>query len=126
MNYLEQEGFDYRFDPSKCAQCEGDCCIGEPGHIWISSKEITVLAQFLNIEPEELIHQYLKKVGYKYTIKERVVDDSNYACLFFDLENKRCSIYEARPKQCRTFPFWDHFKVNKEEVFKECPAVSQL
>ena len=58
--------------------------------------------------------------------EERQLAKDNYACVFFDLEKKCCSIYEARPTQCRTFPFWDYFKENKEEVFKECPAIKEL
>ena len=45
---------------------------------------------------------------------------------YFNLEKKQCSIYHARPMQCRTFPFWDYFKENEEEVYKECPAIRNL
>lgn len=33
-------------------------------------------------------------------------NETDTACIF--LENKKCSVYEARPTQCRTFPFWPH------------------
>jgi Fe-S-cluster containining protein len=52
-----------------------------------------------------------------------MISKDNYACIFFDLDKKQCSIYEARPKQCRTFPFWEHFKTNIKEVIDECPAI---
>jgi len=28
-------------------------------------------------------------------------------CIFFDREIKGCKVYEERPVQCRTWPFWD-------------------
>ena len=68
----------------------------------------------------------LNKIGYKYSIKEVQLASNNFACYFFNLEKKQCSIYHARPMQCRTFPFWDYFKENEEEVYKECPAIRNL
>ncbi len=120
---IEQEGFSYKFDEFRCASCEGNCCIGESGYIWINKDEILALADFLKISQEELMSKYLRKVGYKYSIKEIRLSEDNYACMFFDIIKKQCSIYDVRPTQCRTFPFWDYFKENLEEVKKECPAI---
>lgn len=126
MNIVTKEGFDFAFDPIGCETCEGNCCIGESGNIWINKIEIDNLAKHLNLSLEELRNKYLEKRGYKYSIKEVQLAKDNFACVFFDLNKKQCSIYEARPVQCRTFPFWDYFKSNKEEVFKECPAIKEL
>ena len=52
--------------------------------------------------------------------------EDNYACTFFNLEKKQCSIYDVRPVQCRTFPFWEFFKENIEEVYAECPAIKTI
>lgn len=125
-NLIIKEGFDFAFDPKGCESCKGNCCIGESGYIWISTNEIQILALQLNLSVEELKNRYLNKIGYKYSIKEVKLDSNNFACCFFNLEEKKCSIYEARPSQCRTFPFWDYFKENKEEVYKECPAIKNL
>lgn len=126
MNIIKKEGFDFAFNPSGCDTCAGNCCIGESGYIWINKTEIEILAKHLNMTVEDLAYKYLFKAGYKYSIKEKQLDKNNYACVFFDIEKRCCSIYEARPVQCRTFPFWDYFKENKEEVFKECPAIKEL
>lgn len=125
-NILKKENFDYSFNPSGCDTCAGKCCIGESGYIWINKTEIEKLAKHLNISIEDVGQKFLLKIGYKYSIKEIQLEKDNYACVFFDLNKKQCSIYEARPTQCRTFPFWDYFKENKEEVFKECPAVKNI
>ncbi len=127
MNSLiKKEGFDFAFDATGCDTCAGNCCIGESGYIWINAQEIKNLALHLNLSIDEVKFRYLNKIGYKYSIKEVQLASNNFACYFFDLEKKQCSIYHARPMQCRTFPFWDYFKENKEEVYKECPAIRDL
>jgi len=120
---LENSDYPYKFDELKCAMCDGNCCIGESGYIWITKKEIENLAKHLNITIDELAQKYIFKVGYKFSIREKLISKDNYACVFFDLTKKQCSIYEARPIQCRTFPFWEYFKNNIEEVKEECPAI---
>jgi len=125
-NLIKQEGFPYAFEPSACDTCAGNCCIGESGYIWITEKEITVLAMHLNITQEELRIKYLNKISYKHSIKEVKLSEDNFACVFFNLEKRQCSIYEARPTQCRTFPFWEYFKKNTKEVYEECPAIKTI
>ena len=125
-NLIKKDGFPYAFEPSACDTCAGNCCIGESGYIWINAQEINTLATHLNISIEELRSNYLEKKGYKYSIKEVKLAEDNYACTFFDLEKRQCSIYEARPIQCRTFPFWDYFKENTQEVYEECPAIRTI
>ena len=94
-------GFDFSFDESKCASCGGKCCVGESGYI------------------------FLFKVGTKFSIKEKPYENG-FACVFFDEKNKNCGVYEFRPSQCRSFPFWEHFKDNFDELEQECIAVKRL
>ena len=49
MNLLRRSGFGYEFDASKCELCGGKCCTGESGYIWISSAEISALAEHLKM-----------------------------------------------------------------------------
>lgn len=126
MSLIKKDGYPYAFDAKVCGECSGNCCIGESGYIWINKVEIDNLAKHLDISLEELRINYLNKIGYKYSIKENKLSEDNYSCVFFDLEKKQCSVYEARPTQCRTFPFWDYFKKNVNEVYEECPAIKSL
>jgi Fe-S-cluster containining protein len=120
---LEHLDYSYKFDEIRCSTCEGNCCIGESGYIWITNDEIKKLALFQNISTQDVIQNSLKKVGYRYSINEIKLSKNNYACKFFDIIKKQCSIYDVRPVQCRTFPFWDYFKTNIEELKLECPAI---
>jgi Fe-S-cluster containining protein len=121
-NIVKQDGFNFGFDVSKCSSCEGNCCIGESGYIWCTPKEIDEMADFLKITRDEFLKDYTQKVGYRISLKELKIKES-FICIFFDTDKKGCSIYPVRPKQCRTFPFWDHFKENIDEVVKECPGI---
>ncbi len=120
---IEHKDYPYKFDEIRCFSCEGNCCIGKSGYIWITKEEIEKLALFLKQSVEEVVQNSLRKVEYKYSLKETKLSDDNFACKFFDLNKKQCSIYAVRPNQCRTFPFWDYFKQNIEEVKQECPAI---
>ncbi len=120
---LEDKNYPYRFDSSACSSCAGNCCIGEQGYIWISVDEIEILAKHLKLSTNEVISKYITKYGYRFSLNEIELSENNFACVFFDLTKKQCSIYEARPLQCRTFPFWEYFKENVNEVKEECPAI---
>ncbi len=121
---ISKEGFRYTFDPGACEECAGNCCTGESGHIWVSVQKIPEMAAFLEIGTDEFIKGYLEKSGYRYTLKEKVVVEGEYDCIFFDREKSRCTIYPVRPIQCRTFPFWEYFKDHEEELRNECPGIS--
>ncbi len=119
---MRKEGFPYAFDPSKCETCEGRCCTGESGYIYVTTDEISALATLLKLEPQVFIEKYLYKKGYKYSLKE-VVYNGSYDCIFYDRPSNGCKVYEARPTQCRTFPFWDYFKQRVDELKDECPGI---
>jgi Fe-S-cluster containining protein len=119
---IKNKDFDYIFRPSGCASCGGRCCTGESGNIFVTPQEIEAIVKLLAITKHEFIENYLRKVGYKYSLKERKIEDS-YDCIFFNRTIMGCDIYTARPMQCQTFPFWEYFKTHIDELKIECPAV---
>ncbi len=119
---MRKEGFSYAFNPLKCESCEGRCCTGESGYIYVTQDEILALATLLKLETADFVEQYLYKKGYKYSIKEVLYEDS-HDCIFYDRASNGCRVYEARPTQCRTFPFWDYFKQRVDELKDECPGI---
>ena len=51
-------------------------------------------------------------------------EKSNFDCIFW---KDGCTVYQARPLQCRTFPFWESVVVSPEAweaVGKECPGIN--
>ena len=86
----------------ECSQC-GDCCTGAPGFVWVNNAEIEALAANVGLSVEAFEDQYVRRVGVRKSLKEF----SNGDCVFFNTEKRNCNVYEARPRQCRTWPFWD-------------------
>lgn len=119
---MKQEGFSYAFDPSACASCGGNCCTGESGNIFVSVTEIKGIAKLLEMDESEFRRTYLRKEGFRYSLKEKIVNGS-HDCVFFNRSQNGCSIYQARPLQCRTFPFWDYFRQRVDELKAECPGI---
>ena len=123
MEIVADEQYTYKFDSSACAECGGHCCTGESGYIWAKYTEIEKMATFVNLSIEDFATMYLRKVKHRYSLIEKQLATDNFACIFFDESEKRCSIYPVRPLQCRTFPFWEQFKHDEKEVRKECPGI---
>lgn len=86
-----------------CSQC-GDCCTGAPGFVWVNDEEIAAMAGVASGgDIDQFEHDYVRKVG----IRKSLVEFPNGDCVFFDGVTRKCNVYSARPRQCRTWPFWD-------------------
>lgn len=103
-----------------CTGC-GDCCTGAPGFVWVNQEEIEGLAKLTGAQVDEFEKQYVRKVGIRKSLKEFPNGD----CVFFDNEKRSCNVYSARPRQCKTWPFWDS-NLRTPESWKEtcehCPG----
>jgi Fe-S-cluster containining protein len=87
----------------ECTQC-GNCCSGEPGYVWVNAEEIAALAQAVGEDNRETFERkYVRRVG----MRKSLVELPNGDCVFLDGPSRRCTVYAARPRQCRTWPFWD-------------------
>jgi uncharacterized protein len=84
-----------------CTGC-GDCCTGAPGYVWVTKAEIAALAAALGLQIEEFERRFVRLVG----VRKSLVEHENGDCVFFDPESRQCRVYEDRPLQCRTWPFW--------------------
>lgn len=85
----------------KCTGC-GKCCSGAPGFVFLTDEDIQRLLSHLKISREEFVKRYTKSLNSRLSLRD---DTPNYGCIFLK-EGKYCGVYEARPKQCRTYPFW--------------------
>ena len=102
----------------KCTGC-GDCCSGAPGFVWVNGEEIAALAAEVGISIEAFEKKYVRLVGVRKSLKERA---KNYDCIFLDGETRKCTVYKARPRQCRTWPFWDSCVKTPEAWEATCEA----
>lgn len=88
----------------KCTQC-GNCCSGPPGYVWTTKEEIGRIAKFLGRPDGRLDPKHIRRVSLRYSLTEKPGGD----CIFLKREGGKriCGIYEVRPLQCRTWPFWN-------------------
>jgi len=83
-----------------CQQCH-NCCRGpQPGWVYPGKREILAAARLLKISVTEFEKRFLVTDPDGET-SFRI--EANGDCIFW---NQGCTIYDARPRQCRTFPFW--------------------
>lgn len=91
-----------------CTQC-GNCCTGPPGVVWFNEDEGLAMAKKLGISEAEFYREHARKVGSRWSLNE-VLTEHGFDCAFLDRQSVPgkavCSLYEARPTQCRTWPFW--------------------
>jgi uncharacterized protein len=86
----------------ECTQC-GDCCTGAPGYVWVTNEEIAALAANLGMKVHEFEASYVRRVG----SRKSLIELANGDCILFDAKTRKCKVYSGRPRQCRTWPFWD-------------------
>ena len=103
-----------------CTGC-GNCCTVE-GYVWVDRREIERLAKHRGINPDEFGSKYLRRIGQRYSLTEFPMPGSpgTKACSFWD---RKCTVYDARPRQCRTFPFWKE-NLGTPEAWKEIAKTS--
>lgn len=104
-----------------CTGC-GGCCTGAPGYVWLNLDEIEALAKRKELSLNDFVARYTRRVAGRYSLLEK---PNSYDCVFLD--GKACTVYEARPTQCRTFPWWPQNLSTPESwlnVAKDCEGIN--
>jgi Fe-S-cluster containining protein len=112
-----------------CKRCS-TCCRFEAGFVFLSEKDAFLLGTALKMEYAEFLETCCRWVPVRdgenqLSLKEK----SNCDCIFWTpKQGGGCSVYETRPLQCRTFPFWSSV-LNSESAWemtaKSCPGMNQ-
>jgi Fe-S-cluster containining protein len=105
-----------------CQGC-GRCCGGEPGYVWVDDDVLAQIAGFFSLPAAEFRSIYVRRLWRGLSLREK----SNFDCVLLD-GNGRCTAYEVRPVQCRTWPFWTsnlYSRETWEEAARRCPGIGQ-
>lgn len=89
----------------ECQGC-GTCCAGPgEGFIWLTRREIELIADRLEMTVGEFKKKYVKRLINRYSLIE---EPKTKDCIFLRQTEagRGCEIYAVRPNQCRTWPFW--------------------
>jgi Fe-S-cluster containining protein len=72
------------------------------GYVAVGQAEITRLAAALRLAPSE----FVRKHTWQNNRGERLIKAVSDPCQFLG-KNRRCTVYEARPNQCRAYFCWE-------------------
>ncbi|NQV49339.1 MAG: YkgJ family cysteine cluster protein [Candidatus Marinimicrobia bacterium] len=104
----------------ECTGC-GACCKLGGGFVYPSLEDVGFAARHLELSVTNFSKTYMELHEGQYVFKN---DGDN--CIFYG--EKGCTIYDGRPSQCRTFPFWSanlksqyRWKITEEE----CEGIGQ-
>ena len=107
-------------------ECQGSgrCCVSRDqyGFVYMTPADRRRMAKVLKLSTAEFTRTYCGKTDGIFHLKDGVGPE----CLF--LKDNRCSVYEGRPAQCRTWPFWPEVmsaKTWSKEVAAYCPGVGK-
>ena len=71
--------------------------------MWVNGEDIAKMAAVVEMSVEDFEAEYVRRVG----VRKSLIEYDNGDCVFFDNKSRKCGVYAARPRQCRTWPFWD-------------------
>ncbi len=113
--------FPFTFNQDACATCRGTCCRWG-GYVWITEEEMMDIAQFRGMELGVFADTYVRAASGRLSLQDRLIDGEQICCMF-DIYDNKCTIYEHRPTQCRTFPFWKGNREKYLELLEFCPGI---
>jgi Fe-S-cluster containining protein len=83
-----------------------------------------MLVSALKMQYTEFVKRYCRWVpnsggGEQLSLREK----ANYDCVFW---SKGCAVYEARPLQCRSYPFWESMLASRDAwEAMSCPGMGK-
>ena len=109
-----------------CKRCS-NCCRYDSGFVFLSETDLQKLSTALKMDRNNFLSVYCRWVidfngDEVLSLKEK----SNKDCILWD---NGCSVYNERPLQCITFPFWKNI-VSSSESWKiaasACPGINNV
>ncbi len=108
----------------ECTQCS-KCCRFDPGYVFLSYNDLDRLLIHFELSRNIFIEKYCRVVDIGDQKRLSLIEKANYDCIFW--KDGGCTIYEARPLQCRSYPFWKPFLTDREAWDAEaesCPGMN--
>ncbi|MCP4092507.1 MAG: YkgJ family cysteine cluster protein [Planctomycetes bacterium] len=94
------------------------------GHVWIKASDLAEYAQLTGTSTQAFVDLNVKQVGERLSLRER----ADGRCILLDGQN-RCSIYQQRPEQCRSFPYWPELLDDPQALHRAaqyCPGIQRF
>lgn len=105
-------------------QGSGKCCVSHDadGYVFLTIEDRRRLAAHFGLPTREFTKEHCETTDGVYHLKR-----TGPACRFLDTGDNSCSVYDSRPTQCRTWPFWPENMPARAwtKVAAFCPGVGQ-
>lgn len=105
-----------------CTEC-GKCCLNHDDYsfVYLSRAEAEALARYFALSSEAFEERYCARDE-----GDLVLADDGRRCILLG-DDDRCAAYEARPVQCRTWPFWPENLTRRKwkEIEAFCPGAGK-
>jgi len=108
-----------------CTRCSS-CCRHESGYVYLSEIDLSRLAKKFEMDYTAFVNTWCRWIPFtqgseRLSLKEK----SNFDCIFWDTPG--CKVYNVRPLQCRSFPFWDYVLCSPQawkNAGENCPGIN--
>ena len=123
---MQDKNIDYKNGIRFECQGSGKCCVsrGSYGFVYLSDIDLKRFSKFFKISLKKFKDKYCQVTNGFIHLAE--INKNNGNCIF--LKDKKCSVYNSRPSQCRTWPFWNenmNAKVWNKDISVNCPGVGE-
>lgn len=86
-----------------CTKCPGYCC--SYPLIALTRRDVERLAKHFGLSFRQARKKFtVEKDGEKFAMRRKRDEHFGHICRFFDTDERRCTVYQARPSVCRSFP----------------------
>ena len=109
----------------QCTNCS-NCCRHDPGYVFLNEEDRQALMSITKLSRRDFISTYCRIVDIHGFKRVSLIEKPNYDCIFW--ADGGCTVYQARPVQCRSYPFWSPFLESREDwdqLEASCPGVNQ-
>eukprot|EP00967_Tisochrysis_lutea_P042083 scaffold50665_cov30-Tisochrysis_lutea.AAC.2 len=100
-----------------CTEC-GRCCQMD-GDVWLAPEEVSVLSAHLKLEEAEFRERYTRRQIRDWACLMQSSSTPGRGCIFLNETTNQCGIYECRPVQCSTYPWWPSLLRSEEDWYDE-------
>jgi Fe-S-cluster containining protein len=86
----------------------------------VEPQEIETMAAAAGLAADEFQQKYVRRVGRRRSLREK----PNGECVLYE-PGVGCTVYAARPRQCRSWPFWESNLESPQawqRVCRDCPG----
>jgi len=106
----------------RCTRC-GNCCRGA-GNVWVDEDDVVRLAAGRDLTADAFRSAYTRPAGPGGRVLRQKPDRD---CVFWS-EASGCTVYGERPRQCRSYPFWQgilHSPADWRDEARSCPGIDR-